>query len=431
MRKALVLVILGAGCGAPDLRFDGPFAEMLDRSKPAETPMGPKDLALEEAWALAEPLSADLAARKDAIAAAKGRIGQARTWANPSLRLGREGLTPSSERGNGGDQAQDVVGLSYPIPVGNQRGAAIARAEEELRLAEAEGEVTRREVRLRVAQAFADALFGQEGVDLARKERDISGRLHGLARTRLAAGDIAGREVARAEVDAGRASIRVLDAESVRDQAMLALSSAIGDRKLRIRAVKGDVALPAFDVSFEELERLVLEDSALARRWAAQRAVALGRVREAEAAAWPVLNLGAAYRRYRATDQDTFDLGVDLPLPIFDRNSGAIEAARSDLSQTERAILAEATRTLAELASRFRELRSLGERLDVYRKILLPSAERSLELASAAYRDREASTLELLDAERSLIEVRRETLEASRAFHRIAAEILQKYAGRR
>jgi len=429
MRKALVALVLVAGCGAPNLRPDVPFVEIISRSKPAETPADPKDLTLNEAFALAESLSADLAARKDAVAAAKGRLEQAKTWPNPTLRVGRESITPSSERDNGGDQAQDVIGLNYPIFLGNQRGAAVARAEEEFRLAEAEWEVAQRELRVRVAQAFADALFAQEGLVLSRREQEIAQKLHELAKTRLDAGDIAEREVVRADVDAGRASIRVLDAESIRDQAMLSLGAAIGDRKLQIRAVNGDMALPAIEISFEELERLILEDSPLARRWAALRAVAQGKVREAEAAGWPVLNLSAAYRRYAATDQNTVDLGIDLPLPIFDRRSGAIDAARAELTQTEREILAELTRTLAELAARFRELRSLRERLDVYRKTLIPSTERSLELVSTAYQGREASTLELLDAERSLIEVRRESLEASRAYHRAAAD-LQKYARR-
>ena len=60
-------------------------------------------------------------------------------------------------------------------------------------------------------------------------------------------------------------------------------------------------------------------------------------------------------------------------------------------------------------------------------EILIPAAECLLQLVEESFKAEDASTLELLDAERSLVQVRREALEASRTYHCGAAELLLRY----
>src|SRR3546814_16304334 len=50
----------------------------------------------------------------------------------------------------------------------------------------------------------------------------------------------------------------------------------------------------------------------------------------------PDLTLSAGVRQFRETDDSAFLVGVSIPIPVFDRNRGAIERAGADVVATER-----------------------------------------------------------------------------------------------
>jgi len=424
---ALVMALAAQGCSSGVRR--GPVAPGPPETAAAESPgfraapaRPARSLTLDEAIELAVERSPRLAAREAAVAEALGELDQARAWRNPALFGGRESITFDHDAG--GDQAQDIAGVSYPFALGRPVAAASARAAAELRVAEAELELARRRLRLRLSRAFTDALIAEDRRRLAGREREVLERLRELAAARFRAGDLSEREVAATAVAAERVAVALVEAESARDQALRALAAEIGDPDLEIEEVVGEVDPEPPPIDRREIERRLLEDSPLSRKWEGERARALGRVREAEAAAWPVLTLSAAYRRYAETEQDTVDIGVQVPLPVFDRNAGAIRAARARLSRVEQEVLDETARTIAGLRRSFDRLESLAAKVELYRERLLPAAERSVELAEDAFEAGAASTLDVLEAERQLIRARREALEARGEHHRVVDDVL-------
>lgn len=120
-------------------------------------------------------------------------------------------------------------------------------------------------------------------------------------------------------------------------------------------------------------------------------------------------------------------VGINLPLPNARRRAAReqaekqVEEATFRLEQTENEIL-------EELAATHARLRALERQLSVLRETILPLAEEAHEAAQVAYETGRSDYLDLLDAQRTYIAVRRDLLQAERD-RRLALADLERAAG--
>ena len=105
-------------------------------------------------------------------------------------------------------------------------------------------------------------------------------------------------------------------------------------------------------------------------------------------------------RNYEAGGQTTAGVNVGLPIPIFDRNRGTIQQAQADLNRAH----AEARRLELELQTRlaaeYRTYLSAWQRIEEYQATMLPKAEEASELLEQSYKDRRATWVDVLTAQR-------------------------------
>jgi outer membrane protein TolC len=120
------------------------------------------------------------------------------------------------------------------------------------------------------------------------------------------------------------------------------------------------------------------------------------------AAAWPDVELLGGYKR--SGPFDTLITGVQLNLPVADRNRGNIAAAESEVRAAERSqaalealVLAEVRAAQSDFEIRRRQL------LDILTPMRFQAAE-AARIAAAAYREGGTDLLRLIDAERLRIE---------------------------
>jgi outer membrane protein, heavy metal efflux system len=122
----------------------------------------------------------------------------------------------------------------------------------------------------------------------------------------------------------------------------------------------------------------------------------------------------ALYRRVESNRQNALDLGVSVPLPLFDRNRGRIEAAQAEFMAAE----ARSRSTGLALERRFREshARLNAALLDVQmlRNELLPRVEAVLRAYEARFAAGDIALLELLVIRREWAEVQMDHLESLR-----------------
>lgn len=107
-------------------------------------------------------------------------------------------------------------------------------------------EVTRRDLRKRVHSAFATALYQEKAFQTQSEIAQSVEKVAATTKARVNAGDAVPEELARMEMEFAHAKVEVQRSQSLREQAMLGLTAAIGDSRLSVKSLAGSL-----DTTFE------------------------------------------------------------------------------------------------------------------------------------------------------------------------------------
>ena len=233
------------------------------------------------------------------------------------------------------------------------------------------------------------------------------------AQARVDAGDALPEDVARAEMELARARVELKRTESLRGQALVALTTAIGDPALSVKALVGSLDATFEIPTLESLAAGLSTNPALAAANADIRAQD-ARVDLAKAQRIPDVKVEVLYRRLEASKENTFDVGLSIPLPLFDRNQGRIREARAELQAAE----ARSRSTKNELSLRLQDsYAQLTTALATSRALqieILPRADTVLKSAEARYAAGDTSLNDVLPVRRDWAAVQLTYLESLR-----------------
>lgn len=363
-------------------------------------------LTLQQALEFAERVHPDLAAAQAQVESAEGRALQAGLFPNPEL-VSRIEKVPVT--GRTVEPEEYIVGVSQPAPLGQR--LAVARRVETLdrdRLG-LELEVKRLEIRRRVQSAFATVLYGQRVIQARAEDVQIAENGVAVAKARLAAGDAIPAEVGQAEVELGRARLEFEQATSRRAQAIEALVTTIGDPTLHVESLEGSLegslALPTLESLAVRLEQSPFIGAA-----EADIAVQRARIDLADTQRIPDVSLDLAYRRVGV--ENTVDVGLRVPIPLFNRYQGGIREARADFVAAEARARSARNALALELQTSYRTLARAIAAAQLLREEILPRAESVLKSAETRYASGDISLAELLPIRRDWTRARLDYLEA-------------------
>lgn len=352
------------------------------------------------------------------IKAAKTGVAAAKAWPAPSVHVAHNTLT-----------ARATIGASIPLPVFGTLGAARRHAEAQLQVTQAETDVTARDLRHRVMQAWVQLARADSDVTTASINAQQAAELEVIAKGRLSAGVGADVDVTVAQAARARADIAVASAEREEDAASAELAGLLGwDPLRRLRADGPLVSTP----NIAELEtlraRLPNHPSRLlgTRRLAAAHA----NVDEMRAARWPVIALDGEVLVDDPTNDHKTDamVGLTIDLPIFTHTGDKLHMAEQ-LEAAERARLAATTSELdAKLVAAYRTWQAAQDKLVALERDVVPAQERAAALSATAYREGARDLAFALQAERDLAAVRAER-NAARADAAAAYADLQMAVG--
>ncbi|MDB5757609.1 MAG: TolC family protein [Burkholderia sp.] len=368
----------------------------------------------------------DLRLALAAVQAAQAAIQTADTAPNPLLTLQTVNINPSQGIGAGplrGKAVDSTVRIDQQIERGGKRALRIDNAQYLEQASRADLADVRRQLGLAVAQAYYDLLAAQEKRDIVRDTAGLFGSTLEAARRRRKAGDLAGADVARIEVDALRAVNDVDQAEAELQRAQQTLALALGAPQ-DARTLRASGPWPDLPVPGEEEGDVA---AALARR--ADVRAAEARVRAAAAS----LRLALALRtrditvglqaehwpQSAANTQGSGNsFGIAVQIPLFVRNQFQGEIRNAQVAADSAAVTLEKVRAAAasELARSNGDARSAASRLRRFDSELLPASARSADAAEYAFRNGASGVMDVLDARRT----RRATLleaTAARAEH--------------
>ncbi len=270
-----------------------------------------------------------------------------------------------------------------------------------------------RQVSFAVRQAFYDLMLAERQRELAGERREIFRQLLTADSARLRSGDIAQRDVTRAEVEYARAEADLLRADAQLHAARLTLQLLMGVAAPDTGfAVTGELAYRPVAIPVESL-------SAVAASLRPDVRAAQERVAQSEALStlagrlWIPLpqvtfsHSSGPFDRGELFSNGTANaVGFGFTMPFLYWNGGERERSRAGLQQAQvasRRVQAQVATDLAMALDAYRSARGLAER---YEGGLLAQADSALEMARYAYRAGTASLIDLLDAIRTYADTR-------------------------
>lgn len=378
----LSVIVLALPAGAEPAP---PFATLLNAS--ADTPR-------------AQAIAAD-------VAVAEGLAAQARARPNPVASVLTENVAGSAPYA-GFAGAETTLQIAQPFELGGKRAARIAAGLANRTLAQTRAETARLAYAHDLALAYA-------GVEIA--ERRIERAADEVAQAE------ADTRIARALVDAGKEPrLRGLQAET-------ALGGLRADLELtkanRLAALARLSALAGREIPFTGISESLIEQvppglpvgpaapthysayrTALAESEAAAR-----RVRVEETRIAPDITATLGVRRLEREGATALLVGASVPLPLWDRNRGAIAAARAEAHGA--AARAEMARldAAAGAAGAAAQVEAGQRRVETARRFLA-TAEEGYRLGRIAYEAGKAPLSELISARRNLGAARTQVLDA-------------------
>jgi cobalt-zinc-cadmium efflux system outer membrane protein len=122
--------------------------------------------------------------------------------------------------------------------------------------------------------------------------------------------------------------------------------------------------------------------------------------------------------------------GVQIELPIFNRNQGGISRAEAEIERAAKQLIAARQRVVAEVREAYAQLTQARESSGLWRARLLPPLEDDIRGAERAYKAGDASYLFVLETTRRLTDARLREAELQAATAR-AFIALERNVGRR
>ncbi|MEQ9453820.1 MAG: TolC family protein [Phycisphaeraceae bacterium] len=379
------------------------------------------DLTLAHAIAASLRSNPELSGFAYDIRAAEARVVQAGLWQNPELGFELENFAGSDEL-DGVDGAEATLSLSQTFPLGGDVRRRQALAELEGRLVGWDYEAARIALLTEVTQRYIDLLAAQKRAELAQDSLALAERVSNSIERRVAAGDAAAVEQSRAAVPVALARIEHQRATRELETARVRLALTWGSNEPRFEQVQGDLEHVDPIPTIEALTALVGQNPDVAR-YAVEIASRQAEAELARAEAVPDLTAGLGFRWFNESDDTALVAGASIPLPVFDRRQGDILAARFGVASArnqQRAIELRLTATLTAAYARLANARSEALAL---RSDALPPAEAAYRDIQQAFDRGNLGFIDVLDADRTLIDLRQQHLESLAEYHGAAAEI--------
>lgn len=353
-------------------------------------------LSLQQATELAGKKRPELAAGRERTQAASDLRRQAGLLPNPKFIFQTENLQNSSKF-TFANQADTYAYLAVPIETSGKRGNRVSVANQLVERSRIEEKLHERNIIYAVKTAFWQALAARQVRDLLAEDVEYFQQVLGYHEARLREGKIAEVDVLRVRLEGERLSSAKVNADLDYERARLQLAREIGvpDDGSWVPADEFDLPKDPAEVTPAEARISERPENLLARK---DVDVAEARLGLQRAFARPDLDVIAGYKRW--SGQNTAMAGVQINIPLFDRNQGAKAAAEADARAAEQMARATALQMNSELISAQKQYEARrGQVIQRYRPLRDRAREIS-QISRAAYQEGGTDLLRLLDAER-------------------------------
>ncbi len=381
----------------------------------------PGSISLPQALQRALAANPRLTAAERDIGIATGLKVQAGTLPNPELSFELDNALGSGPY-KGLRSAETNLQLSQLVELGGKREARLAAREAGIGTAVWQRRATQLEVLSETAIAFITVVSAQRRIEIFDEQISSLDQLIPLLQKRVQEGASSPAETLRAQV---AADLFRVDRERAKTQLATArrdLSILMGDSSPRFGEAVGRLATIGQPPTFQSVVQAIEANPQLIR-WTAVTAQRNADLILARLKPIPDVRLSAGWRHFQDTNDNAVRLGVSIPLPVFDQNTGNIIAAQETLAKTdaERAIN---KLVLISIAGRaYDALNGALAELKLLRTSIIPNARSASETIQSGHLQGRFTLLELLDVRGSVLQALLREQEALQNFHIAIATI--------
>lgn len=364
-------------------------------AQPAAPPL--PVLTLAQAQDLAATRNFELSAARREVDAADASIRQAGASRNPELTAIVEDLRSATRT--------TTTTLGIPIELGGKLAARVKVAERSRDMAQAQLSEARSRLRAAVISAFFATVVAQERMTLSKDSASLASRAADVVGKRVTAGKTSPVEAIRARVDLANAQLEVAEAEAELQAARTGLASLWGERDLAFGELAGDTAgTPAQASAADLLAQVDASPALVVARLDIERRQALVDVERSKAV--PDLTLSVGTRRDNELGQTRAVVGVSIPLPLFDHNQGAVLEASRRVDKARDDYDAARIRLTVDVRQAATQLSTAQSSLQAIRETVLPASQQAYDASTAGFEAGKFGFLDVIDAQRSLLQAR-------------------------
>lgn len=393
--------------------------------------LGLSGLAVSSAWAQPAPPFHDLAARIERAPAyleayalkeaAEARIRQAEARPNPVIGIETENVFGTGPY-SGYSNAETTLSVSQDVELWGRRGARIDAARAEAVAASGQQDMARTDAIARLALAYAEAEAAQRLYELAEDARDLAIADRDAILTQVEEGQLPRLQAIQAEASAGTVQAAFEQAAAEKEAAFARLS-VLAMLPEAVSEIRHSLLDQRPSDGTDLVETIPAERVAEANRLAAEK-----RITMADRQARPDLTASVGLRHSRMEDATAMTFGVSLPLPLFDRNRGNIQAAQADHRAASARLEAVRQETQMARSAALAQLKASASRVSAADRGVA-AAEEAYRLSRIGFESGRISQLELMLSRDALIRAGTDAVEAR--LSRVVAEIdLARLEGR-
>ena len=377
---------------------------------PENSSPGPKKLTLADVKQTAFERNWDLLAAKSGIDLATAQQIVAREFPNPTLSLTTAKIGThdnATALGNGlwNRSYDSIAAVNQLIEIAGKRSSRQASARAGAQGSRARFYDTKRTLDQGVTKAYTAALLAEDNVRILRASAQSLSKEAEIAGIRFKAGDISESDEKQIENNADVFELQAKSAEAAAIQARIAVELLMGVDQPKGNWTPADslenlvIAPPEKNPSTPESAR----PDVLAAEADLRKSNSDLRLQKAIRIPDPTLLVEYEHNVNQPGPPpapDTLGIGVSFPLPIWNRNGGAIKAAQASHDQAAIQLEKIKAQVITDIAIAESAYHEALERLQRYQKQIQPKSAQVREAIAFSYQRGGASLVDLLTAER-------------------------------
>ena len=307
------------------------------------------------------------------------------------------------------NQAQHMLMYQQTLPGPGKRAARTQVANQQAAESEAQIEVVKREIGVRVRKAYYDLLRSADEHRIHDQQMELSKQALQSATVKYTVGRVPQQDVLKAQIAMTRLADHLVMLDEDEQSTRAELNTLMGRDPSAPLVVAGQYGAPRILPNLEELERIALENRPELKAIAATGNVAEAELALARKTYTPDFTIAGGYMLMPEGSmfRNNYMAEVTISLPWLNRrkHDSEINEARAAAAVVQSEHDVQVKAAFLEIQQALVRARAAEKSLKLYRDTLRPQAEASLKSAAAAYEHDRADFLNLVDSQNILLEV--------------------------